>query len=132
MILDTGGWLTALNGDEPHAQALEEASTLIVPGLVLAEVDYFLRRRRREMYRLLSEISDGIYSYEAPTAADLVRARELDRKFAKTDLGLVDASVAALAERLNILRVLTINSDFNVVRVGKHYRAALEVVGGPL
>ena len=132
LILDTGGWLAALGGEEPHAEALEDATTLIVPGLVLAELDYFLRDQRRDMHRVLSELSSGTYSYEPPTAEDLVRARELDRKFASTDLGLVDATVAALAERLNVLRILTVDSDFSVVRIGKHYRQALEVVGGPL
>ncbi len=128
LILDTGGWLEALAGREPHAEALEEATVLIVPGLVLAEVDYFLRGQRRDMHRLLSEIADGTYTYEPPTPGDLARARELDRKFASTDLGLVDASVAALAERLNVLRVLTVDSDFTIVRIGTQYRQALEVV----
>jgi len=131
LILDTGGWLEALAGNEPHAEALEEASSLIVPGLVLAEVDDHLRSQRRDMHRLLAEIADGTYTYEPPTPGDLVRARELDRKFASTGLGLVDASVAALAERLDILRVLTIDSDFSVVRIGRQHRQALEIVGGP-
>ncbi len=132
LILDTGGWLAALGGHEPHAEALDEATSLIVPGLVLAELDSFLRDRRRDMHRVLAELEDGTYSYEPPTQADLTRARELDRKFASTDLGLVDATVVALAERLDVLRVLTVDSDFSVVRVGRQYRQALELVGGPL
>ena len=84
------------------------------------------------MHRLLSELSEGVYEYQAPTTADLARARELDRKFASVDLGLVDASVAALAERLGVFRILTVDSDFAVVRIGKHHRQALEIVGGPL
>ncbi len=50
LILDTGGWLEALAGREPHAEAPEEATVLIVPGLVLAEVDYVLRGQRRDMH----------------------------------------------------------------------------------
>ncbi len=37
LLLDTGGWLNALAGEEPWASAVEEAGDLIVPGLVLAE-----------------------------------------------------------------------------------------------
>jgi hypothetical protein len=40
----------------------------------------------------------------------------VDAKFEKLDLGLVDASIVALAERLGVSRVLTIDSDFAAVR----------------
>jgi predicted nucleic acid-binding protein len=132
LILDTGGWLAALGGREPHAEALEEASRLLVPGLVLAEVDYFLRDQRSDMHRILNEVSDGTYDYLPPTLEDLARARELDRKFASVGLGLVDASVAALAERIGVHRVLTVDSDLAAVRIGKNFRQSLEIVGGPL
>lgn len=127
LLLDTGGWLEALAGEEPWARQVEDATELIVPGLVLAEVDYHLRHRRREMRRLLVDIERGAYRYEPPTNADLARARELDEKFKRVDLGLVDASIAALAERLDLYRVLTIDSDLAVVRVGPRYERALEL-----
>jgi uncharacterized protein len=126
LILDTGGWLNALSGEEPWASAVEDAGELIVPGLVLAEVDYHLRKQRRAMHRLLRDLEAGAYRYEPPTVADLVRARTLDEKFKKVDLGLVDASVAALAERIGVVRVLTIDSDFAAVRFGPHYRDHFE------
>jgi predicted nucleic acid-binding protein len=126
LLLDTGGWLNALAGDEPWATAVEDASELIVPGLVLAEVDYHLRRQRRAMHRLLRDLEAGAYRYEPPTVADLGRARELDEKFRKVDLGLVDASIAALAERIGVVRLLTIDSDMVAVRFGPHYRLSFE------
>jgi predicted nucleic acid-binding protein len=128
LLLDTGAWLEALVGTEPWASAVEAASDLIVPGLVLAEVDSHLRRHRSQMHQLLSDLAAGSYRYEPPTAEDLARSRELDRKFKGVDLGLVDASVAALAERLKVYRILTIDSDFAAVRVGARYDRALELV----
>lgn len=127
LILDTGGWLNALAGEEPWASAVEAAGELIVPGLVLAEVDYHLRKQRRAMHRLLQDLESGAYRYEPPTMADLVRARELDAKFKRVDLGLVDASIAALAERIGVVRVLTIDSDLVAVRFGEHYRLSFEL-----
>lgn len=127
LILDTGGWLKALEGMEPWASEVEDAGELIVPGLVLAEVDYHLRRNRRAMHRLLEDVHSGAYRYEPPTPHDLARARELDSKFKKVDMGLVDASVVALAERLGIHRILTIDSDFVAVRFGADYRQAMEL-----
>ncbi|MCI0572983.1 MAG: PIN domain-containing protein [Myxococcaceae bacterium] len=131
LILDTGGWLMALAGQEPYASALNEASRPIVPGLVLAEVDYHLRDRRREMRRLLEEVAAGEYAYEPPTLPDLERAREMDQKFGKLKLGLVDASIVALSERLGIHRVLTTDSAFVVVRFGPGWSRALELVVPP-
>ena len=127
MILDTGGWLLALSGVRDFAAALQAASPAIVPGLVLAEVDWHLRGRRVEMRRLLREIAAGAYAYEPPTAGDLDRARAIDEKFRESMLGLVDASVAALAERLGIRRVLTTDSDFTVVRIGRRWNVAIEL-----
>lgn len=127
LLLDTGGWLNALAGDEPWATAVEEAGELIVPGLVLAEVDYHLRKQRRAMHRVLRELEAGAYRYEPPTVADLGRARELDEKFKKLDLGLVGASIAALAERIGVTRLLTIDSDLVAIRFGPQYRLSFEL-----
>jgi predicted nucleic acid-binding protein len=131
LILDTGGWLLALAGDEPYAAALEDAAPAYVPGLVLAEVDYHLRKRRKDMGRLLEEIRQGHYTYEAPSLSDLKRASEFDKKFTSVGLGLVDATVAALAERLTIHRILTTDSDFYAIRIGPRWNKALELVVPP-
>jgi predicted nucleic acid-binding protein len=128
VILDTGGWLYALAGDEPYATALRDARPAIVPSLVLAEVDWHLRKRREDMGRLLKEVSQGAYAYEAMTFDDVERAAQVDRKFADLGLGIVDASIVALAERLDVRRILTIDRDFSVVRMGKRWRRAFELV----
>jgi predicted nucleic acid-binding protein len=123
--------LLALAGEPEYADALEDASLLYVPSLVLAEVDYHLRRRRAEVRRLISDLVQGAYLLEPVTAEDLARANEIDRKFASLELGLVDASVAAVAERLEIRRVLTTDSDFVAVRIGRHWEHALELAVPP-
>jgi predicted nucleic acid-binding protein len=131
IILDTGGWLMALAGQSEYGPALERAETAWVPGLVLAEVDYHLRGRREEMWRVLQEIRHAPYQVEMPSDADLARAREIDRKFSQLDLGLVDASIVALAERLGEHRVLTTDADFAVVRCGPRWNQGLTLVVPP-
>jgi hypothetical protein len=79
------------------------------------------------MQRLLEDLERGAYRYEPPTVADLVRARELDAKFKKVALGLVDASTVALAERIGVTRVLTIDPDFVAVRFGAGDRQHFEL-----
>ncbi len=127
LILDTGGWLYALAGDDPYASALKDARPAIVPGLVLAEVDWHLRKRRADMARLLREVTEGAYAYEAATLDDVARAAQVDKKFTDLRLGIVDASIVALAERLDIRRVLTIDADFSVVRMGRRWSKAFEL-----
>ena len=138
IIADTGGLLKALartpNGTPSfpeYEHVLTEASLVIVPALVLAEVDYFLRDERAAMRKLIAEIFDPAtrYEYELPLPSDVVRALELDARFRDLHLGLVDGTVAALAERRDIYRVLTTDRrDFGVLRVGPRLSRALELL----
>lgn len=83
------------------------------------------------MRRLVAEIFDPRtrYEYELPLPSDIARALELDAKFKKLNLGLVDGTVAAVAERRRVYRVLTTDRrDFAAVRVGPNLTRALELV----
>ncbi|MFL5427065.1 MAG: hypothetical protein ACJ783_18765, partial [Myxococcales bacterium] len=61
--------------------------------------------------------------------ADIVRALQLDAKFADLRLGLVDCAVAAIAERSGIYRVLsTDRRGFAALRVGARLDRALRLV----
>jgi predicted nucleic acid-binding protein len=138
VIADTGGLLRALartpedKASFPEFQkVLISASAVIVPGLVLAEVDYFLRDDRRVMRKLIAEIFDPAtrYEYELPLPSDIARALELDARFGELDLGLVDGTVAAVAERRQIYGVLTTDRrDFTAIRVGPRLTRALELL----
>jgi len=83
------------------------------------------------MRKLIAEIFDPAtrYQYELPLPSDLVRALELDAKFKDLSLGLVDGTVAALAERRQVYRVLTTDRrDFGALRVGPRLTRALELL----
>lgn len=138
LIADTGGLLRALarksNGKPSfpeYESALTSANLVIVPALVLAEVDYFLRNERAAMRKLVVELFDPrtTYEYEFALPADVVRGLEIDAKFKELSLGLVDGTVAAVAERRKLYRVLTTDRrDFGTIRVGPRFTQALELV----
>jgi predicted nucleic acid-binding protein len=138
IIADTGGLLRALartpNGEPSFPEyelILRSAAAVIVPGLVLAEVEYFLRADRRAMRRLVAEIFDPAtrYEYEVPLPADIARALELDVQFEAPGLGLVDGLVAAVAERRRVYRVLTSDRrDFGAIRVGPRLSRTLDLL----
>jgi len=138
LIADTGGLLHALarrpDGRPTwpaYAAALTTTATVVVPALVLAEVDYFLRAERAAMRKLIAELFDPATTYELEpvTPRDIVRGLELDAKFRQLGIGLVDGMVAAVAERRRILRVLTTDRrDFSALRIGERFDKALVLV----
>jgi uncharacterized protein len=138
LIADTGGLLRAIATHPdgrpawpPFARALATASQVVVPEPVLTEVDYFLRDNRPAMRQLVGELFDPgtTLEYHHATPEDIVRAIQLDQQFHELEIGFVDDVVAAIAERLRIYRVLTIDrGDFEPLRIGERFTEKLEVV----
>jgi uncharacterized protein len=126
LVLDTGPILALLDGDDAdHARSVamvdEAHEDLIVPICVLAEVDYWIRKRLDpQTWEIFgSDIAAGSYRLEPLTLADLERAAALQAQYPELDLGFVDASVIATCERLGETKVATLNRrDFSVVRPG--------------
>ncbi len=124
LVLDTGSILALLDsGDPDHARCvwMVEAvgEDLVVPAPVLVEVDYWtlklLGHGAWEIF--VDDVATGAYRVEQVTPEDLVRAAELERKYANLDLGLVDASVLALCERLGETKLATLDRrDFGAVQ----------------
>jgi predicted nucleic acid-binding protein len=62
-------------------------------------------------------LASGELHLEATTTGDLVRMAELVRTYADFPLGAADASVIAVAERLDVTQIATIDHrHFRVVR----------------
>ena len=124
LVLDTGPILALLDaGDPDHGRCVsmvdEIGEDLLVPGPVLVEVDYWaiklLGLGAWEIF--LEDLSRGAYRLIQPDEHDLVRAGELERRYEELDLGLVDACVIALCERLGETKVATLDRrDFSVVQ----------------
>jgi len=87
--------------------------------MVIAEVAYLLARDAGSLVeaRFLRSFKTGFLALVSPTADDLSRAAELVEQYADLPLGTTDACVVALAERLNITELATLDQrHFNVVR----------------
>ena len=134
IICDTGALIDYLVVSAPDHRrfrnAIDQARARYVPGLVLAEVDYFLRDERQAMQAFMEDLARGAFTYAPPTLGQLARAMEVDRRFGDLGLGLVDASVVALAESLSIRRLATRDvRHFAAVRL--HDGRAFELVVQP-
>jgi uncharacterized protein len=111
LICDTGALLDYLVASAPDhrlfKEAINRARTRYVPGLVLAEVDYFLRNERVAMRRFMRDLRRGAFTYAPAPLEQLSRAMDIDERYADLGLGLVDASIMALAEELGLRRIAT-------------------------
>lgn len=118
-VADTGPLLAAADKrDRAHRLATvlvkEFGSDLLVPDPVLVEVEQLLRSRvgRHSAAAFLVSVAAGQHQVAFLTPGLLSRAVEINAKFLDLGLGLVDASVMAVAERNN-LPVLTFDfADF--------------------
>ena len=124
ILLDTSGLLAAIDASqrahEAARGALETANApLVLSPIVLAELDYLLATRigvAAEL-ALLDEVSAGAYELAAFGAADVGEARRILDTYRDLELGLADASIAVLAERLDTDVVLTLDErHFRVLR----------------
>jgi uncharacterized protein len=124
LVLDTGPLLAALDAADPDhepcaALIVDAREDLVVPTLVLAELDYWCHKRLGADVWLtfLDDLLAGAYRAEHPTGPDLTRCRELQTNYAELGLGVTDASVIALVERLGEPKVATLDHrHFGVVR----------------
>ncbi|GAA1767646.1 type II toxin-antitoxin system VapC family toxin [Luedemannella helvata] len=117
IIVDTGPLVALLHADDrQHERCLNWYDTargpLIVPQTVAVEVAYFVAQRcgpavEADFVRSLGP--DGPFELAALRPTDMARVAELVEQYADFPLGTVDASVIALAERLNITTVATLD-----------------------
>jgi predicted nucleic acid-binding protein len=122
-IADTGALYALYDADDLHHVAVRETlerepGPIIVPMAILAELDYLLREFLGIDAELdfLDSVLAGSFVLEPLTRPDLERCRELIAQYRGLDLGLADAAVMATAERLNVLRILTVDErDFRAV-----------------
>ena len=128
LICDTGAildYLVRTAPDHPRFRAaIDAARTRFVPGLVLAEVDYFLRDERGAMRAFVHDVERGAFTHAPPTSDQLRRAMAVDEQFENLGLGLVDASIVILAEDLGLRRIAT--------RDVRHFSAVRLRDGSPL
>lgn len=131
-IVDTGPLYAAVDADDrDHDRVLESLEDgglrLVIPALVVNEASYLIGSRLGP--RVEAQFLRGLegMDVEAPLPSEWVRIGELVEEYADFPLGAADASVVALAERLETDLVITLDRrHFGAVRP-KH-RTALRLL----
>jgi predicted nucleic acid-binding protein len=96
-----------------------ESDPLLVPSPVLGEIGYLLQSRvgpHAEVTFLKSFGGKGFHVAEVEEG-DIARIAQLVEQYVSLPLGIVDAAVIAIAERLNLTEVATVDrKHFSIVR----------------
>ena len=122
LIVDAGPlYAAAARRDKHHEQSVELLSTaarpLLVPALVVTEISYLLADRIGPHAELAfaRSLAEAQLVVEPVLDSDWGRIAELTEKYLDLPLGIVDASIVALAERCGLDVIATLDR--------RHFRA---------
>jgi hypothetical protein len=113
----------AIEDDPDHARCAEffdlTSEALVVPQVVVAEAAYLVGKLAGAVAEVsfVRQLADERMDLRALDTEDLHRVADLMETYRDLRLGMVDAAVIAIAERLECRAIATIDHrDFSVVR----------------
>jgi predicted nucleic acid-binding protein len=116
IVADTGAVVALLDRRDRHHAVLralfEEApDQWVLPWAILPEVDYLAGSQLGPNVRdgFFKDVAEGLYQVEIVTHKDLVAAERLHARHRALSLGLVDACVMAVTERVRARAVATLD-----------------------
>ncbi len=121
-VVDTGPLYASIDADDQdHERCLRVLEApglrLIIPAMVVAEVTYLVGSRLGPQVEAAFLAGLAGFDVEAPAAEDWPRIAGLVEQYADFPMGGTDASVIALAERLEADTIVTLDRrHFNAVR----------------
>ncbi|MEU8194591.1 PIN domain-containing protein [Microbispora amethystogenes] len=129
LLIDSGPLIATFSpGDRFHTRCVKQLANwpgeLVIPEPVLAETCGFLRNNHRKGPEYESVLLDDVctgsggFTIAMPTGEDLQRTGDLVRRRVDVPLGYVDAMVIAMAERLHITDVATVDFKLVAMAVG--------------
>ncbi len=126
-IFDTGFLLAVFNEEDNFHQQCRsvydaESDYALLPDVVLPELAYLIKRELnlKALVTFLRLVSSGEFELVRTTEADLERAAEILEKYNDNNIDLVDACIVAIAERLEIEKILTVDRRHFSVFKPKH------------
>lgn len=130
IIADTGPLYALVDTDDSwHERVVAwwraNRQPIVVPTCVLPEVCYLLHTRigPEAETAFVRALADGEFVVEPLEPEDVARASTLLAKYTDLELGFVDATVIATAERLDSIEVLTTDRRHFVAVRPRHVRS---------
>jgi predicted nucleic acid-binding protein len=116
ILVDTGALVALLDAGDEHHAALrgvydDDPEAWVLPWAILPEVDYlvskYLGAKAQDAW--LGDLADGAFAIEWGKDVDMLAARRVHARHKALGLGLVDAIVMAMAERLEPAAIATLD-----------------------
>lgn len=131
-VVDAGPLYAAADSDDQDHLSSRAALArpdlqLVVPAMVVAEATYFVGRRLGATAESKFLRGIGEFDVEGPSQDDFQRIAELVEQYSDFPLGGTDASVIALAERLDSSTVVTLDRG-HFAAVAPRHREAFELL----
>ena len=125
IVADTGAILALIDSGDRHHAAVRELyedrpEQWLLPWAILPEVDYLVTSElgARAQEAFLTDVAEGSFAVEYGKQEDVVRAHAIARKYRALGLGLVDAVVIAIAERVRAEAIATLDlRHFGAVKI---------------
>jgi len=128
IVVDTSVIVADMNSADDHHEAVagwidDAHDDLATTPMIVAEVDHLVGARggRKALSALRADLASGAYLLEWWPGA-IASAVKVAERYADTRLGLADASLVALTERLGTLNIATLDE--------RHFRAVRPLSGG--
>ncbi len=116
IVADTSAIVALIDADDRHHPAVRELFDVdparwVLPWAILPEVDYLVMTHlgAAAEQAFLRDLAQGDLRVEWGRESDLERAAALGRRYRSLGLGLVDAVVIAVSERLGAQAIATLD-----------------------
>lgn len=119
ILADTSGIIALLDiRHQKHEHAKRYLPNLIIPSTILCEVDHLASKRFGAFAarKFLASVADKKLPLITPDLQDIQLSYKVMERYADANIGFVDASIVALAERHRIARLLTLDGHFGFVK----------------
>jgi uncharacterized protein len=120
-LIDAGPLIAVYNKNDRHHQQVWDflktfTHPLITTDACIAEAMYALRYSTSVQKELAQDIADGIWQRQCLESQDFYRMVELFEQYSDLPADFADLSLLAISERLDVSKVVTLDSDFDVYR----------------
>ncbi len=114
--MDSGFLYALVDGTDSHSAAVKNSlqeiyEEVILPVPSITETAHFVSKNlgASALANFTESLPEMNVSFETPTAEDYKRAAEILRKYNDANIDFVDALIVAIAERLNVTKILTVD-----------------------
>ena len=114
-LIDTGFIFATLDEKDSYhdscVNAYKNEYFPLLPEIILPELAYLILRELniKTLVDFLRSVANGDFELVRTTKSDLERAAEILEKYNDNNIDLVDACILAIAERLEIEKILTVD-----------------------